>query len=237
MPTLLAGAPVEELDYTLRVEDIVWQKSDTPIAHSYFYIGEPQVIAADKEDKKPNGISDYWVNDSNALLSFRSDATGNTNLHEDDPDPRSRGNLLHAIMESVVLLSDLPVAVEKMRVRGVIDSATAEEYERYLTEHIEHLPEVKAWFGEDVQVITERPILNGLLHKKYRPDRLVIDADGALSVVDYKFGNVRYDAEYFEQVSDYIALIKNVENEDGAPMYPNVKGYIWYVSHDLIVSV
>ena len=67
-----------------------------------------------------------------------------------------------------------------------------------------------------------------------RPDRVIIK-DGEAVVIDYKFG--AYSPEdtdlyrrYKKQVSRYKELLTSMG-------YTNVKGYLWYLSADTVISV
>ena len=62
---------------------------------------------------------------------------------------------------------------------------------------------------------------------EYRPDRVVVDGDCA-TVIDYKFG-VR-EERYASQVRRYMRLYRSFG-------YAQVKGFIWYVPEDELVSV
>ena len=61
----------------------------------------------------------------------------------------------------------------------------------------------------------------------FRPDRVII-RDGAVTVIDYKFGAPR--PSYLAQARRYAGLYR-------AMGYENVKAYLWYVYEDRIVEV
>ena len=63
----------------------------------------------------------------------------------------------------------------------------------------------------------------------YRPDRVVWTADGAIEVIDYKFGEPNHD-QYAAQVRNYMKLLVEMG-------YENIKGYIWYLKSGEIVTI
>ena len=57
--------------------------------------------------------------------------------------------------------------------------------------------------------------------RHYRPDRVVWTADGAIEVVDYKFGDEE-SSRYVRQVRGYMNLLRR------AYKGTTVRGYLWY---------
>ncbi|MBD5358001.1 MAG: UvrD-helicase domain-containing protein [Bacteroides sp.] len=145
-----------------------------------------------------------------------------------DNDPRSEGNLLHAIMEKIRTHSDLHMSVLSMKMRGLISSQQAVEWENMLAEAIS-ADDVKAWFDGKWYIMNERNILIKDKNIK-RPDRIMISPDGKEAIiVDYKFGDTPEDEDnltlryYFKQVSYYSYLLRRSTG------IRNVSSYIWYV--------
>jgi len=87
-------------------------------------------------------------------------------------------------------------------------------------------PEVKRYFErrEGRRILREQEMTNaaGAL---YRADRIVVDT-GEVTVIDFKTGGDEHEAEYVVQVSEYMAMIRDI--------YPDkkVSGLLAYV--DLI---
>ena len=62
----------------------------------------------------------------------------------------------------------------------------------------------------------------------HRPDRVVLGADGSVTVIDYKFGSEH--PGYAAQVRRYCALFRSLG-------YAPVKGYLWYVTESKVTPV
>ena len=140
-------------------------------------------------------------------------------------DPRSEGNIKHAVLEMVEKSEDLPKAIRHLVVTGIIPETMAPEIESSLADAIAR-PEVRRWFEGRARVINERPVLrSGYITR--RPDRLMIFPDGHAEVVDYKFGKNKAE-KYKEQITRYVNLLKKTGN------YKDVKGYLWYINENEI---
>lgn len=145
-----------------------------------------------------------------------------------DTDPRSEGNLLHAIMEKVRVASDLHMAVLDMKMRGAITSAQAAEWEPMLRTAIE-APETKEWFSEKWRILNERDIIFNDSRNK-RPDRLLLSSDGKEAVIiDYKFGETPQDdndkllTRYLKQVKSYAFAVRKSTGIN------RISAYVWFV--------
>ena len=154
---------------------------------------------------------------------------------EGDSDPRSIGNLLHAVMENVEVASDVDKAVRKLVISGLLD-ADAERQVRDTLAGKMAAPEVRSWFDGSMRVMTERPILRPASDKKGsdmpRPDRLMVTPEGDAVVVDYKFGESHgSDRRYRRQVEGYMSLLRRTG------MFRSVTGYLWYVRLGEVVPV
>ena len=147
-----------------------------------------------------------------------------------DDDPRSEGNLLHAVMERVDNASDLHNAVLTLRMRGLISNEQAHDWEEWLKEAIS-APEVAPWFDGSRRVVNERDILlRG--NKNRRPDRIMLDDSRRNAViVDYKFGTIPDNDEHILQVREYMRLLRE------ALRLRSVEGYVWYVREGKVVNV
>ena len=63
-----------------------------------------------------------------------------------------------------------------------------------------------------------------------RPDRVLVDSDGDMTVIDYKFGTTNKSA-YRRQVRGYMNRLKAYGKA------PRVEGYLWYVKEGVIEKV
>jgi len=151
---------------------------------------------------------------------------------EEDPadmDPRSEGNLKHAVLELVRVPEDLPVAIRHLCITGLMPLSVAASVENSLRNGLEK-PTVARWFDGKARVINERPILKAGQVSR-RPDRILVYPDGHAEVVDYKFGKYDTKGKYRRQIGGYVRRL----SETG--MYTRVEGYLWYVNADIIEHV
>ncbi len=100
-------------------------------------------------------------------------------------------------------------------------------------------PGVARWFGDGVEVLTECSIAErvGDRCEVRRPDRVVVDRQtGLVTVIDYKFASRSKAvesgraAEYAQQVSGYMSLLRRMGHHD-------VEGYLWYVYENELCRV
>lgn len=153
------------------------------------------------------------------------DVTGN----EEDNDPRSEGNLLHGVMENVKVADDLPYAIRKMVIKGLMTREKGKEVEAFLRQRLSD-ERVRGWFDGSARVVNERALILG--KKVRRPDRILVYPGDKAVVVDYKFGHSEksYD-DYNSQVREYVDGLK------ATGRYMSVRGYLWYVAEDRIEFV
>ena len=251
----LCGVGTEDtFDYTLDPAEISHEKSENPedsLFTDVYRIGgvtEADVAKWKKEAKEkkantvePTTIESYYVNASTNIISNgdgreaeedgeieTENATALLDEYESEKH-RLEGKKLHAIMEQVVTIDDLPKAIRSMRVKGRISRKEAEDFEKRLRERVGR-EEVARWFDPAQSVIAERTILCSDKANR-RPDRIVITPDGDVEVIDYKFGERHNEAQHVRQVRRYIDLLQSIKSADGkTPKFRNVKGYLWYVN-------
>ena len=258
----VSGVGTEDtFDYTLDPAEISHEKSENPkdsLFTDVYRIGgvtEADVAKWKKEAKEkkantvePTTIESYYVNASTNIISNgegheaeedgeieTENATALLDEYESEKH-RLEGKKLHAIMEQVVTIDDLPKAIRSMRVKGRISRKEAEDFEERLLERIGR-EEVVRWFDPAQSVIAERTILCSDKANR-RPDRIVITPDGDVEVIDYKFGERHNEAQYVRQVRRYIDLLQSIKSADGqTPKFRSVKGYLWYVNSDTVLEI
>ncbi len=158
-------------------------------------------------------------------------------------NPRQRwGTILHDILQDVLTPEDLPGAVNRARMDGIIDSSEAEIALSSLSAALVSV-EDRGWFRAERQnVRSERDILfdpdavgvvmtdkDGNRKNDGRPDRVVIkDGGRTAEIIDYKFGERA--KEHSAQVSLYVELYRKMGFE-------NVRGYLWYVDEKAIEQI
>ena len=139
-------------------------------------------------------------------------------------DPRSEGNIKHAVLENVRDRSDLPRAVRKLQLSGLLFDEEALQIEAQLEEALSN-PEVARWFdaSKAARIITERPLLLSGQPLR-RPDRIVVYPSGEADLIDYKFGEIPRGKRHVNQVRKYM------EELSDTGICKSVRGFIWYVN-------
>lgn len=180
-------------------------------------------------------MKDYAVRPTPDFLLYRTEEIPEVIDAEDpelseDADPRSEGNILHEIMQEIKRQTDIPRAVRRMAIKGLITSAEASRLRGLLTVKTSR-PEVKGWFEGEWRVVNERPLLRAGAVMK-RPDRVMVSPEGDAVVVDYKFGeSMSTHRRYAAQVHDYVETLKDTGR------FRSVTGYLWYVKLDRLELV
>jgi ATP-dependent exoDNAse (exonuclease V) beta subunit len=250
-----SGGDVDSNEFTHFRADSEWEDSLFTDVYRIGGVTEADVAKWKEEAKEkkantvePTTIESYYVNASTNIISNGDDhdaeddgeietenATALLDEYESEKH-RLEGKKLHAIMEQVVTIDDLPKAIRSMRVKGRISRKEAEDFEERLRERIGR-KEVARWFDPAQSVIAERTILCSDKANR-RPDRIVITPDGDVEVIDYKFGERHNEAQHVRQVRRYIYLLQSIKSADGqTPKFRNVKGYLWYVNIDMVLEI
>jgi predicted RecB family nuclease len=129
--------------------------------------------------------------------------------------------LLHYLFSNIKTIDDVPSAVERLFIEGVI--STDEERVKlssFVTEKLQ-TDIAKEWFRPGLTLYNECSILfrdeNGELQSR-RPDR-VIKEGRKMTVIDFKFG--KPSPKYQKQIDEYVDLLTKMGYE--------AQGHIWYV--------
>ena len=132
---------------------------------------------------------------------------------------RIRGVVLHDILSRVEVPSDLKAAVDVAVRAGELTAMEAEQAFAHLDAGIRKMQDEYGWFPENgAKVLNEAEVMDtdGAV---YRPDR-VVEKDGHVVIVDYKFGEHR--ASYERQLRRYSDIWRRMGRGE-------VSAYLWYV--------
>lgn len=141
------------------------------------------------------------------------------------------GVMLHQVFSTIQTADDVESALSQLRIDGVLSAVPDEEKLRETLLRRLQTPKVKEWFSGQWEVYNERDILtvdekSGEV-KIYRPDRVMTNGTEMI-VVDFKFAAQR--PEHVSQVKGYMELLRRMGHR-------TVKGYLWYVYPNKIISV
>ncbi len=162
-----------------------------------YVFGKPGKTKSDKAQKEV--CQDLWLN-RNTQTQLVTIATKASRLW-DSPQQEAieKGNLLHLLLAEIHLIEDVPTAVEKAITEGWLEPKLKTEVFEKLHKVVLH-PLLKVYFDSKVKVLNEQSLIsaNGEL---LRPDRIVINPDSKVVLIDYKTG--RKKPEYQAQIARY----------------------------------
>lgn len=154
----------------------------------------------------PEACSKRFVASSDAWDYFSDEGIGQSK--------RLRGIEQHA------LLSKIRTSDDAREVLRSIEPQTRELLLERISAHSE-------WFSPELKTLNEVAIIDSFGNTN-RPDRVLVDEDGRVTVIDFKFGEE--DEKYSGQLRRYMRLFREMG-------YGEVSGYIWYVPSDKIIQV
>lgn len=163
-------------------------------------------------------LDSYPVSDSENRLSIRYRYKDYDNPKENGQGAIDEGKVLHMLFKSICYKEDVEMAVRLGVVQGVIAYDKREEFCGKMLEYMQQQG-VEEWFSDRYRIINERDIIfpGG---ERIRPDRVMINANREVTVLDYKFG-IRQSKQYEKQVAYYCKTLRQLG-------YNQVKGVIWY---------
>ncbi|PWD98336.1 UvrD-helicase domain-containing protein [Marinilabilia rubra] len=198
-----------------------------------YTLGNFGTINQKKTSKTPNGSANRFTSTRNLptmeTFAFRDRVaihleSGEYFEEAGTESGSTYGKVMHHAFELISHKSDLNDALKTLWFEGKIDEKEQTELKEKMEKWLSH-PEVEDWFNGTYKVLSEVAILHQNIR---RPDRVMINKNKTI-VVDYKFGKAE-SAKHQQQVKGYMNKIKEMG-------YPNVKGFIWYVSQEEVVRV
>jgi ATP-dependent exoDNAse (exonuclease V) beta subunit len=170
-------------------------------------------------------------------VNFRQSNRSQAFIEADERDETERlnyiqtGSVLHQIFSTIRTTDDIEKALKQLQFEGVLydEQITPERITNMLRKRLQD-PRVADWFSPHWTLFNECTILtmeDGEV-KERRPDRVMTDGKKWV-VVDFKFGSPKPD--YYDQVREYMQLIKTMQSE------AEVSGYLWFVYSNKIEEV
>jgi ATP-dependent exoDNAse (exonuclease V) beta subunit len=117
------------------------------------------------------------------------------------------GNIIHEILSFVKTKNDVDLAITKAIENGLIVSTLREEVYTTIHQIVNH-EDLFSFFSENNRVLNEKTIIQkeGNLVK---PDRMVINANNEIYLLDYKTG--LHQAKYELQLQNYQSVIEKMD--------------------------
>lgn len=145
-----------------------------------------------------------------------------------DVTAKDKGTYIHRALQEIRTTVDATEVIHSLYLRGIIDPAIIPEEEMQMT--IGQLladAQIRSWFADGLQILNEQTLTDkgGQLQ---RPDRIIIDPQGHVTVIDYKTGNDHQG--YRKQVAHYIYLLRQIGFKD-------IDGYLLFIKDKKTVKV
>ena len=141
-----------------------------------------------------------------------------------------RGTHLHSILADIETKDDVESVIDRAKLRYGLSDDEIEEYGKIVSQAFDEAGDnAKRWFAKSARIFKEQSIYKPDSDRTYRPDRIVINEEGTVEVVDYKFTTEPL-ASHRKQVEEYVGLLR-------AMGYDEVTGYLWYPELNIIKSV
>ncbi len=117
-----------------------------------------------------------------------------------------RGNLIHLILSKIKSKHDVDFALNDLLTSGAISNATIADFKTLVLNVISH-PKLKSFFEDTDKIYNEHDIIlnSGEL---IRPDRLNINANNDVYIIDYKTGIQK--ETYAKQLNTYEAVLNQM---------------------------
>jgi hypothetical protein len=139
---------------------------------------------------------------------------------------RVRGIVLHDILAQVKVPSDIAPAVRNAQQTGLLTENESQTALEHLTRAVSDVAE-RGWFPDSPDALYNEASVIDTDGSVYRPDRVLVQ-DGAVTIIDYKFGEHR--RSYERQVTRYMDMWRRMG-------YADVSGFLWYVDSGNVVEL
>ena len=180
-----------------------------------------------QQDKKENGTKSLVLKDNSELTTDKNPilSTTSSQLWGTKAEAAiNTGNIIHQLLSEINTAGDLQHILYKYVQKGIITNQEQKDYQLKI-ESIIHHPLLKECFSEKNNNYNEIDIISK--GKVYRPDKIVINNEKNITVIDYKTGKPHTSHEI--QIKTYASLFEEMG-------YSDIKTILVYVSDDILVK-
>ena len=148
-------------------------------------------------------------------LKFKSQDYFST---DEGNDAINYGKMMHRVFASIKTKDDIDDAINEMILEGSLTASQKNTLVKKIDKAMQN-ELVMSWFRSGLQVLNEVDLLvpSG---ENLRPDRLLINENKEVVIVDYKFGQQKRSS-YHNQVRAYVEFIREMG-------YKKIRAYLWY---------
>lgn len=117
-----------------------------------------------------------------------------------------RGNLIHLLLSKIKTIHDVDFAINDLINSGDLNNQNKEDLRRTVLLVVTNA-QLKTYFSDKYKVLNECDIITST-GEILRPDRLNIESDNQVTIIDYKTGDQKSNHKY--QLNDYEAVLKTM---------------------------
>lgn len=139
---------------------------------------------------------------------------------------RIKGVVLHDVLSRMKTADDLQKAVGEVVMSGDLTELEAAQTRSLLEQRISEVAD-RGWFAADNDEVLNEVSLIDSDGQVYRPDRVILK-EGAVTIVDYKFGE--HENRYVRQLNRYADIWRRMG-------YDDVTAVLWYVHTGEVIPV
>jgi hypothetical protein len=136
------------------------------------------------------------------------------------------GDLIHEIMASINVKSDLDTVLTKFNIKPLYGLSTHKEISLQITRIMNHKL-VEHLFKPNLKTFSETSILN-LDGSTHRPDRVIVHDNHRASLIDYKTGKEK--KSHYEQMDQYESILLDLG-------YKKIEKYLIYLTTGAVKKI
>ncbi len=146
-------------------------------------------------------ISTPWKNHQIKLLANSSTFWGSSR-----GEAKQYGTFIHKVLSEIITKDDIKSVLHKYVQQGDLTLQEKNEIEESILKIVTH-PELQQYYSKDITVYNEREIVFN--HQIVIPDRLVIDQENKLTILDYKTGSAKEEHRF--QLEKYANVLESLQ--------------------------
>ena len=146
-------------------------------------------------------ISTPWKNHQIKLLANSSTFWGSSR-----GEAKQYGTFIHKVLSEIITKDDIKSVLHKYVQQGDLTLQEKKEIEESILKIVTH-PELQQYYSKDITVYNEREIVFN--HQIVIPDRLVIDQENKLTILDYKTGSAKEEHRF--QLEKYANVLESLQ--------------------------
>ena len=179
----------------------LWDENQSEYSFGNTLKQGPEEKVHTKPEVLNNFISTPWRDHQINLLASSSKLWGTSRGEAID-----YGELIHEMMSHIKTVEDVESVVQHYTISGELNDDESERITKLIRDIVTH-KRVKKYFSNEIVVYNEREII-GLDHQLIIPDRLVMDKNRNVAIIDYKTGVTK--PSHQKQLESYANVLQSL---------------------------